>query len=136
MVHFLCIRIFLPDPKIGCSGSPGFCWEQAYCFLIGPELLSFGETMHDVAADAELLREGQHLFQLRSLSFSYADGHCALQDIDLDINTGDKVALVGQNGAGKTTLFKHLNGIYTNQTGSLLYNGESIQDGNLIRVRR
>ena len=92
--------------------------------------------MHDLATDAELPREGQHLFQLRSLSFSYADGHCALQDIDLDIFTGDRIALVGQNGAGKTTLVKHLNGICTNQAGSLLYKGQNIQDDNLIRARR
>ena len=92
--------------------------------------------MHDFATDAELPKEGQHLFQLRSLNFNYADGHCALQDIDLDIFTGDKIALVGQNGAGKTTLVKHLNGIYTNQAGSLLYKGQSMQGDNLIRARR
>ena len=92
--------------------------------------------MHDVAADAKHLREGQHLFQIRSLSFNYADGHCALQDIDLDVFTGDKIALVGQNGSGKTTLVKHLNGIYTNQTGSLHYKGQSMQGDNLIQARR
>ena len=76
--------------------------------------------MHDLATDVEVPKEGQNLFQLRSLGFSYADGHRALQDIDLDIFPGDRIALVGQNGAGKTTLVRHLNGIYTNQAGSLL----------------
>jgi len=92
--------------------------------------------MHDLATDVEVPKEGQNLFQLRSLSFSYADGHRALQDIDLDIFPGDRIALVGQNGAGKTTLVRHLNGIYTNQAGSLLYKGQSIQGDNLIRARR
>lgn len=104
--------------------------------MTGPELLSFGEIMHDLATDTELPREEQLLFQLRSLGFNYADGHCALQDIDLDIFTGDRIALVGQNGAGKTTLVKHLNGTRTNQAGSLLYKGQSIQGDNLIRARR
>ena len=54
----------------------------------------------------------------------------------LDINTGDKIALVGQNGAGKTTLVKHLNGICANQAGSLLYKEQSLQGDNLIQARR
>jgi len=92
--------------------------------------------MHDLATDAQLLREGQSLFQLRALSYSYADGHCALQDIDLDISPGDRIALVGQNGAGKTTLVKHLNGICATQAGSLLYKGQTMQGDNLTRARR
>jgi len=92
--------------------------------------------MHDFATDEKLPRQGQPLFQLRSLSYSYADGHCALQDIDLEIFPGDRIALVGQNGAGKTTLVKQLNGICANQAGSLLYKGRRMQGDNLSRARR
>ena len=43
----------------------------------------------------------------------------ALDDIDLDIRAGDRVALVGANGAGKTTLLRVLAGIYHPTAGSI-----------------
>ncbi len=45
-----------------------------------------------------------------------------LDDIDLDIKKGDRIALVGSNGAGKTTLFRCLLGEYTHD-GSILIDG-------------
>ena len=52
-----------------------------------------------------------HSIEVEHLSFSYPDGHQALQDISLHIAPCEKVALVGPNGAGKSTLILHLNGI-------------------------
>ena len=43
----------------------------------------------------------------------------ALDDIDLDIRAGDRVALVGANGAGKTTLLRVLAGIYHPTAGNI-----------------
>lgn len=51
------------------------------------------------------------VLSIRHLSFSYPDGHVALQNVSLAIKRGEKVALVGPNGAGKSTLMLHANGI-------------------------
>ena len=54
-----------------------------------------------------------HSIEIDNLSFSYPDGHSALNHVSLHIQPCEKVALVGPNGAGKSTLILHLNGILT-----------------------
>jgi D-xylose transport system ATP-binding protein len=47
----------------------------------------------------------------------------ALTDIDLDVNAGEVVALVGDNGAGKSTLVKILAGVHAPSNGTITFNG-------------
>jgi branched-chain amino acid transport system ATP-binding protein len=49
-----------------------------------------------------------------------------LQGVDLDIQAGEIVALLGSNGAGKSTLNNNISGIYTPTSGSILFEGEDI----------
>lgn len=55
--------------------------------------------------DAEKIIDVQHM------TFSYPDGTKALENINLQVNRGEMVALVGQNGSGKSTFSKVLSGI-------------------------
>jgi len=48
----------------------------------------------------------------------------ALSDINLEINEGDRIALVGHNGSGKTTLLKVIAGIYHPTRGELHIDGD------------
>jgi lipopolysaccharide transport system ATP-binding protein len=48
----------------------------------------------------------------------------ALNDINLEINEGDRIALVGHNGSGKTTLLKVIAGIYSPTRGELSIDGD------------
>ena len=60
---------------------------------------------------------------ITGLSFTYPAGVRALEGIDLQIRSGESVAIVGQNGAGKTTLVKHLNGLLKPATGTVTIGG-------------
>ena len=51
--------------------------------------------------------------RITRLNFTYPDGTKALEGIDLDIRSGERVAIVGPSGAGKSTLLLHLNGVLT-----------------------
>ena len=48
-----------------------------------------------------------------------------LQNIDLCIHKGEKVAVVGRNGSGKTTLIKLLLRLYEPDAGEMKYNGRT-----------
>ena len=59
----------------------------------------------------------------------------ALSDISFEAARGETVAFVGPSGAGKTTLVKLLVGLYTPQSGRVLYNGEPSTEIDLERLR-
>src|SRR5436309_4830556 len=65
------------------------------------------------------------LLQLRGVTKSFGSVQ-ALSDVDLEVNKGEVMALVGDNGAGKSTLIKCIAGTYTMDDGELLYDGEPV----------
>jgi len=62
--------------------------------------------------------------QVEDLSYRYNDGPLALAGVNLSIETGDFLAIVGQNGSGKTTLVKHFNGLLRPNRGRVLVGGQ------------
>lgn len=52
---------------------------------------------------------------------------CVLHDVDLEVKTGEIVALVGSNGAGKTTLLRTLSGVQPVSGGRILFEGAPIE---------
>ncbi len=59
--------------------------------------------------------------QMRDIGFSYGDGPPILQDVNLNIAAGEKVALVGASGGGKSTLVKIVLGLYPPDRGCVCF---------------
>ncbi|MCI8408631.1 MAG: energy-coupling factor transporter ATPase [Lachnospiraceae bacterium] len=66
------------------------------------------------------------------LSYKYKDvveeDNYALRDINLKIEDGEFVGLIGHTGSGKSTLMQHLNGLEKATEGTIYYNGKDIYD--------
>ncbi len=72
---------------------------------------------------------------IQQLSYAYADGTAALDDVNLSIKATERIALVGANGSGKSTLLLHLNGILLPQTGEVVVGELPIVEKNLKAIR-
>jgi len=68
----------------------------------------------------------QPVISVQGLSKTYASGHQALKNINLDIHRGEIFALLGPNGAGKTTLISIICGIVNPGQGRVLADGHDI----------
>lgn len=81
----------------------------------------------------------QTLIDVHGLNKSYltpAGEFPALHDIDIQINRGEFVALLGKSGAGKSTLINMLSGIDQPSSGSITINGVSIHELNEAQLAR
>ena len=65
------------------------------------------------------------LVEVKGLNSYYGDSHI-LFDVDLHIEQGEVVALLGRNGAGKSTTLKSLMGVVTPRSGSVRFDGAEI----------
>jgi energy-coupling factor transport system ATP-binding protein len=63
------------------------------------------------------------MVEFQDVGFSYEPETPVLQDVNLSVNTGDVIAVLGANGAGKTTLVKHAIGLLKPKQGQVLLEG-------------
>ena len=78
------------------------------------------------------------IIQFENVHFTYPDAkHESLCGVDLEIEEGSFVAVLGHNGSGKSTLAKHMNAILLPTEGRVLVDGiDTADEKQLIRVRR
>ena len=67
---------------------------------------------------------GPAFIGIENVSYSYAGGPRVLDSIDLKVDAGEFLAIVGQNGSGKTTLAKHIVGLLQPATGRVTIDGK------------
>jgi len=66
------------------------------------------------------------VIRFSSVAKRYPGGHEALHDIDLEVASGEMVAVTGHSGAGKSTLLKLAAGIERASTGSVVVQGQNL----------
>ncbi len=71
------------------------------------------------------------------VSYDYAEGARALNGVDLAIEAGEFVAVIGHNGSGKSTLAKHLNALFLPTEGKVTVLGmDSSVEENILPIRQ
>jgi subfamily B ATP-binding cassette protein MsbA len=94
---------------------------------------------HDVRekAGAAALRPFSRAIEFEGVSFRYPDGAngLVLEDINLRVNAGEVVAIVGQSGAGKTTLVNLLPRFFDPTEGRILIDGQDIREVTIRSLR-
>jgi ATP-binding cassette subfamily B protein len=88
------------------------------------------EALLPVPAKPEILPEGKiDGIRFEDISFHYPGGHGeAIENLSLNIRSGELMALVGENGAGKSTLVKLLLRFYDTQKGAVKVGGVDVKD--------
>ena len=115
--------------------------KYAGCSLDGVENLCDLSAMTLPAEEEEKLRQffteereavkensENPVVTFKDVSFSYDPGRKALNDINLEIKRGERVAIIGKNGAGKSTAAKLLCGIIRPDTGTITLDGTDIKN--------
>jgi len=80
----------------------------------------------------------EFIIEAVNVEYSYPDDTKALLNVSLQVEKGEKLAILGSNGAGKSTLFMQFNGIFHPNSGCIKYQGEAISYKNkdLIALRK
>lgn len=66
---------------------------------------------------------GKAIVETKKLWHAYPEGPVALRDINLRVNEGEFIAIIGRNASGKTTLVKHFNGLLEPSKGTVTIDG-------------
>lgn len=91
------------------------------------------EILYDVIALKSESDEGKYIEEstenaivAKNICFSYPESDKnALEEIDVTIKNGEKIAIVGENGSGKTTFINLLTGLYRPTSGEIFVNGKT-----------
>ena len=72
------------------------------------------------------------ILEIKDVSHSYGDNETTLRNLNLQVNKGEKVAILGPSGSGKSTLLRLIAGLEKPQSGSISIKGEIVSTKDLV----
>jgi subfamily B ATP-binding cassette protein MsbA len=123
------------DPLRKLSGViTGINTGMAAADLLYP-ILTYGSRLSE-PADPLPLPTPHRKIEFRDVTFSYDGQHDVLRNVNLTINSGEHLAVVGPNGGGKSTLMNLLCRFYDPQQGQVLIDGVDLRQTTIREIRQ
>lgn len=99
------------------------------------EVLDHETSMNENKSGVKEVKNGEIVFE--NVYFSYVDDEnkCAIKNINLTINSGDKVGIIGSTGSGKSSFVSLIPRLYDVGSGSVKVGGIDVRDYNLKALR-
>ena len=144
------------DPKVNFSIGTFFAFMLAIFSMLHPmkaitkaytnirkALVSLERISEILNRESEIIESSSQIekrdfdsaIEYKNVSFSYNGSEKVLKDINLTINKGEKIALVGSSGSGKTTMVNLLERMYDTTSGEILIDKNNIRDIKLQDLR-
>ncbi|KAA8786655.1 peptidase domain-containing ABC transporter [Paenibacillus amylolyticus] len=79
-------------------------------------------------SEHKLNLEHVNTININDLSYQFPNNKTVFEEVDLNVNAGDKVVCVGESGAGKSTFAKLIVGLYESKPNQIRINGKDITD--------
>lgn len=98
------------------------------------ELLSLSRAEQKILPDFPKIL--QPTIEFRGVNFFYSEGQNVLQDIELRVDGGKSLGIVGSTGGGKSTLIKLLLGFYQPTRGKIYFGGKDVNEYSLSSLRQ
>ena len=106
-----------------------FSWYSAKAALKRINALLDLEEEHRPVSKVNPFTEDREVdIEINDINFSYNEESSVLNNLNLTIPAGKKVALVGASGGGKSTLIQLLIGVYQQDSGTIRFNGHTTDD--------
>ena len=111
--------------------------EIAHQFTAILNAISGAERVFEIMDEPSEIDEGKAVLRpekvtgrlsFRHINFSYVPGEPVLKDFNLEVEPGQKIAIVGKTGSGKTTIINLLTRFYEIDSGEILLDSKNIKD--------
>ena len=93
-------------------------------------------AIQDASVETPSFEEKAPAVEAHGASFTYDGDTFVLQDVDIRIERGEFVAILGGNGSGKSTLAKHMNALLTPDEGRVVVLGRDTSDSEAVYAIR